>query len=488
MKRNVKWLAVMFALILMMSVAAACGSKDEKTPEETGAAGSTPAATGDSAGDVYPENGLSKADKVKIKLAIDENGYGRAWVDNAIEIFTKKYPNVSFDITSSPKIGDMVNTKVAANKDSDMFDIFPGTAAASTKLIEGGKLEAIDDLWERDVPDEAGKKLKDALTAGVYENHARYKGKTYNVPVGGYTAGMFFDINFFEENGWNQNPQTWDEFVQLLADIKAKNITPIIYAGVYPDYLYNFGFGAKPFELAEINGTLDAYLDNYRNLKLPTYTAPEYLETWKRISELGKKGYYADGVAAINHTQSQMQMLQHKAALVPTGDWVQNEMKDAIPEGFKWGFMAVPFGDKPDQTKWIMGDNGSGGLVIWANAPDLTKKWAKEFLLTFVTLEAQTFNAEHAGIFPIRADFSDDPERLAKMQDAPRAIVEYMNNHKTRFESMRKDVVIDHPAMAQATQLLAESANEMILGKKDYLPVFEKMDALLKQAIEANNK
>ncbi|MBP1988528.1 ABC transporter substrate-binding protein [Paenibacillus eucommiae] len=487
MIRNGKWLLA-FALILMMAVVAGCGGKDNK-PEETGAAESTPKATTDSAGDVYPENGLSKTEKVKIKLAIDENGYGRAWIDNAISIFTEKYPNVSFDITSSPKVGDMVNTKLAANKDSDMFDIFPGTGVSRSKLVDAGKIESLDDLWEREIPDAGGKKLKDVLVGGAFENHARYKGKSYHVPIGGGSTGMFFDAVFFEQNGWNANPQTWDEFVQLLADIKAKNITPIIYAGVYPDYLYNFGFGPKPFEIAEINGTLDTYIDNYRNMKLPTYTAPEYLETWKRIAELGKKGYYADGVAAINHTQSQMQMLQHKAALVPTGDWVQNEMKEAVPEGFKWGFMTIPFGDKPDQTKWIWSDSsGAGGMVIWASTPDLTKKWAKEFLLSFVNLDVQTFNAENAGIFPIRGDFGDDPQRIAKMQDAPRAILEYMGKNKTRFESMRKDVTIDHPAIAQANQLLAESANEMALGKKDYLPVFEKMDELLKQAIEATTK
>lgn len=487
MIKNGKWVV---AVTLMMAVAAGCGDKDNK-PSATGAgenSSSAPTAA-ENKGDVYPENGLSKTEKVKIKLAIDENGYGRSWVDNAIAKFTAKYPNVSFDITSSPKVGDMINTKIAANKDSDMFDIFPGTAVSRSKLIEAGKIESVDDLWHREIPDAKGKKLKDILVPGAFENHARYKNKSYHVPIGGGSTGMFFDATFFEQNGWNKNPQTWDEFVQLLDAIKGKNIAPIVYAGVYPDYLYNFGFGPKPFEVAEIKGTLDTYTANYRNMKLPTYTAPEYLETWKRISELGKKGYYADGVAAINHTQAQMLMLQHKAALVPTGDWVQNEMKDAVPNGFKWGFMTIPFGDKPDQTKWIWSDSsGAGGMVIWASTPELTKKWAKEFLLSFVNLDIQTFNAEKAGIFPIRGDFGDDPSRIAKMQDAPRAIMEYTQTNKTRFESMKKDVIIDHPAITQANQLLTESANDMALGKKDYLPVFEKMDQLLKQAIDAAAK
>lgn len=453
------------------------GNGNTSSPDNTGAGAETD--------DVYPENGLSRTEKVTIKLAIDEAGLGRAWIDYAIENFTAKYPNVSFDITSSPKIWDSINAKLATNRDDEMYDIFPGSAT-SIKLIDAGKLESLEHLWEREVPDLPGVKLKDALIEGAYENRSTYQGVTYNLPVGGYSTGLFFDINFFEEHGWNQSPQTWDEFVQLLESIKAKNITPIVYAGVYPDYLYQFGFGGKPFEVAELNGTLDSFLDRYRNMKLPLYASDEYLETWKRISELGKAGYYANGVAAINHTQSQMQMLQHKAALVPSGDWIQNEMKEAIPEGFKWGYMSIPFGDKPEQTKWIIGDSGSSAsMVVWSKAPELTKQWAMEFLLNFLTLDQQTYNAQHGGIFPNRGDFMDDPARVENMQDAPKAIVEYMSKNKVRVESARRDVIIDHPAIGQANQLLTESANDMALGNKDYKQVLEKMDQMLKEAIEA---
>ncbi len=493
MVRNKKVL-FMLVVALMATMLAACGgNKNNNNASESSSPPATASgSTGESAqpeADVYPENGLSKSEKVTLKIGIDENGYGRAWVDYAIENFTKKYPNVTFDINASPAVGDMVKTKIAANSDEDMFDIFPGAVNdANIKLIESGKFEPVDDLWERDVPDAPGQKLKDMLAGGVYENHPRVQGKAYNIPVGGGTLGFFFDKKFFEENGWNKNPQTWDEFLQLMESIKAKEVTPIVYAGVYPEYMHTFGFGAKRFEVAENNGTLNQALADFRKQALPKYAAPENVEAWNKMSELGKKGYIAKGVAAINHTQSQMMVLQRKAALVPTGDWVGNEMKDSTPEGFEWGFMTVPMGDSADQTKWINSDFSSGGYVIWSGKPELNKKWAKEFLLSLTTLDQQTYMAQNAAIFPVRKDFGDDPARLEKMQNAPKAVMEYLSNNKVRSDSLRVDVVYDHPAIGQVFQLIKESSNDIITGKKDALPILQQADKIFKEAVDAAGK
>ena len=490
MKRKTNLLlALVFALIV--SLMSACsgnndGGKSSNTPSSSPTAAATDTNDQNKDADAYPENGLSKTEKVTLKIGIDENGYGRAWVDYAIENFTKKYPNVSFDINASPAIYEAIQTKIAANSDDDMFDIFPGKVDSnSVKLIQAGKFEPVDELWDRTLPDTNGVPIKEMLLGGAYENHPRYEGKTYNLPVGGYTAGFFYEKKYFEENGWNQNPQTWGEFLQLMEDIKAKGVTPIVYAGVYPEYMHTFGMGPKQFEIAEINGTVDTLLDNFRNLKLPKYASEENIAAWDKMSELGKKGYIANGVAAINHTQSQMMVLQRKAALVPTGDWVGNEMKDATPEGFEWGFMSAPMGDNPDQTKWILSDYTSGGYVIWSGKPELNKKWAKEFLLSFASLDQQTYMVEKAGIFPVRKDYSDDPARVEKVQNAPKAVMEYLANNNVRSESMRVDVVIDHPAVGNAIKHVQEAANDIITGKKEARAVLEEADKVLKEAVDS---
>lgn len=481
-----KWLSGSLSIVFLLAIIVGCTSGQGGQVSTPTPGSSSPSTAQDS----YPDNGLPKNQKVTITFGFWENGYGRDWIDNAIKKFTTKYPNVDFKVTYSPKIGEMISTKIAAKNDNDMFDIISPILASADEKIQvqkAGLFEDLSDLWNREVPDAKGKKLKDLVLDGTMEFAAKVDGKYYEIPMGGYTTGLFYDKVFFEKNGWNQNPKTWDEFIKLLDDIKAKGIIPITYPGVYPTYI-NYGFTIKQFELAERKGTLDQFVKNYRGAKLPIYASPESKEVWTRMYEMGKKGYFPEGAAALTHTQSQMQLLQHKAALASTGDWVQNEMKTATPDGFKWGFMDIPFGSKPTDTIWVQNGVGSGSVMIWKNKPELTKKWAKEFNMFLMTNEIQAFNNKFAGIYPIRKDFLEDPKNMAEMQEAPKAVMDYAKNNKVRFGTIDKEVTFAHPSAAKATKMITEMIVEVAVGKKDPIPVLEEADKLMKEAIDAEKK
>jgi len=119
MKKTAKSVAGLMAAVLPMAAVIGCsgGGSGSSSPSPTKAASSAPSsAPSDNKSDVYPENGLSKTEKVTIKWGYWENGYGREWADNAIKKFTAKYPNVKFEVTSSPVIRDLIGTKMAAKK------------------------------------------------------------------------------------------------------------------------------------------------------------------------------------------------------------------------------------------------------------------------------------------------------------------------------------------------------------------------------------
>ncbi|WP_378163328.1 ABC transporter substrate-binding protein [Cohnella sp. GCM10020058] len=478
-------LAVMSTLLAATGTACSGGGN---SAEQSSQAPASSSAAASSASDTYPENGLPKNEKVVLKYGFFEGGLGREYIDLAMDSFKKKYPNVSFEVMYSPKINTIIQTKIAANDDENMFDLFnttlPGGRNAMIPLVQAGKLEPQDDLWDRVVADGNGKTVKELAIPGIYEGALRYFNKSYNLPNVVSNGGLFFNKKLFEKYGWNQNPKTWDEFVQLLADIKAKGIIPMTYPGQYPGYLDNgFGF-AKMFELAEQNGTLDTFKKNYETYALPQYLAPETVEVWKRIYELGKKGYFPDGVAALSHTQSQMQMLQGQAAMVLTGDWVQNEMKDSVPPDLEWGYMAVPMGNDPDSTKWISSST-SNGNYIWAAKPELNKKWAKEFSLWLWTLDVQKALAEKGGATPVRQEFVADKTLMESLQSAPKAVLQYMSANKTVVTSQIRTVTLSDPAAAQAEKTLTEAITEITSGKKDPVPVLEQAEKLHTQALEA---
>lgn len=477
-----KGIALLLICVLCIAIFSSCTNKKENA--ESTDVEITENVSKES--EVYEENGLPKNEKVTLKIAVFEGGMGREWCDYAMDTFETKFPNVKFEPVYSPKIGTIIQTKIAANDDADMFDLFLERGGVSIlELILNKKLVPQESLWEHKLYDTPDKTLKDIALEGIYETIQRNEGVCYTLPMYTQINGLFYDQNLFDEKGWNKSPKTWDEFLNLCEVIKNSGIAPIVFPGIYPVYLEQAFGENKSFEIAEVNGNLDQFTKSYRNYEGPQYTSPENIERWKRISELGKKGYFAEGIAALNHTQSQMQVLQHKAAMVSTGCWVENEMKDSVPEGFKWGFMGVPFTNNPNDTIWLKSGTGHG-FYVWGGKPDIHIKWSEEFIVWLWNMDVQEVFAEKAGQLPIRKDFSESSERTAKIQDAPKSIFEYMENNTTRLENWYRAISLNDPLVSQASKLYEESVVSMCTGEKDFEPVLQEAEELLQKAIEAN--
>ena len=483
-----KGIALLLICVLCIGMFASCTNEKENglsTDVKTTETPKTETPSPSPESNVYEENGLPKDEEVTLKIAIFEGGMGREWSDFAMETFETKFPNVKFEPTYSPTIGTIIQTKIAANDDEDMFDLIMDRGGfSSLELVTNDKVTPQEHLWDHKLYDTPDKTLKDAALEGIYETTGRIDDISYVLPMYTQTSGLFFDQNLFNEKGWNKAPKTWDEFIDLCEEIKKSGIVPITFPGIYPAYL-DRTFGVKNFEMAEIYGNLDVYERNHRYYEGSQYTARENYGKWEKISELGERGYFPEGLAALNHTQSQMQVLQHKAAMVSTGCFVENEMKDSTPEGFKWGFMGVPFSDDPDGTNWLLNNAGTG-FFVWSGKPDLHIKWAEEFLVWLWNMDVQEVFAEKAGQLPVRNDFSEDPDRGEKLQDAPKSILEYMNKVNVRLENGYREVSLTDPRASQATKLYQESIVSMCLGEKDYESVFEECEEILQQAIKAD--
>lgn len=488
MKKYIRLLSFLMAVLFTVSMFAGCGKSTgsentttvapsvEKSAEATVEA--TPEPT------TYAENGLSKDEQVTLKVGFFEGGNGRAWYDYSVETFTKKFPNVKFETQYSPTIAEVVKTKVAANDDNDMFDIF--YYPSWPELVQDNRIEPLEDLFDRAPYDAQDKKLKDVLVPGIYENLSFVDKHLYYWPLTTYVGGLYFDQGFFDQNGWNKDPKTWDEFLKLCADIKAKGIAPIAFASMYK--YDGFAFTPKEFEIAGMNGNND-YLKQYRGYgvyKMPYFSSPESLERWNREYELGKLGYIDPSSVSINHTQSQMMMLQRKAAMVPTGDWVANEMKDSVPEGFKWGYMAVPFINDPNQTLYL--SNGiSNNLLVYSKKPELNKKWSKEFMLWLANADSQLAIVEKGGALAIRKDLGDTS--AANIAPIQKTVTEYIKNHNVAFVDIYgTDVSLADPSYTKAMKLFNDNVGLMATGKKEPGPILAEADKILQVAVDAYKK
>ena len=116
------------------------------------------------------------------------------------------------------------------------------------------------------------------------------------------------------------------------------------------------------------------------------YLAMESVDAWKdegrlaaytKFEELFDKGYMLEGSEALNHTASQMEFVNGRAAMIPNGSWLEAEMAAATPEGFKMAMMPVPVledGEGLKVTYNMIGD------FIMVPAASEHQDWAKEFI------------------------------------------------------------------------------------------------------------
>ncbi len=142
--------------------------------------------------------------------------------------------------------------------------------------------------------------------------------KVYGTPLNALPfelniEGFWYNKQIFSQNGL-QLPTTWDELVQIAAQLQQKGIQPFAASGIqgWPltrligDYLFRkLGPGA---------------LDDVQSGKAKL-TDPAYVEAAQVVANLGKQGYFGKGVATLDYTPALDLFVQGKAAMMYMGSW-----------------------------------------------------------------------------------------------------------------------------------------------------------------------
>ncbi len=250
MKKLTKILSVAFAATMLMSAFAGCG----RTPDD--------------GGKEVNEN------MSQLKVSNYEGGYGRAWLDNAVERFEKKYENTEFE---EGKKG--VQVHIDSSKDSKAGEGFLSTVASSdfhvvitedafyydivTKNLAADITDVVtDSLSEFGENVTIESKMDDALKGFFKTGQNKY----YALPHYEAFYGMMFDRDLFNKKGfWLSStgsyakpnavgqftvelskgpdgvaktyddglPATYDEFFALCDYMVTQNVTPFTCSGQY---------------------------------------------------------------------------------------------------------------------------------------------------------------------------------------------------------------------------------------------------------------
>lgn len=322
-------------------------------------------------------------------MRVFRGGYGTDFYEKAAREYEQAHPGVKIDLQGDPRIWEQLRPRFIGGDPPGLA--FPGWGMDNYALIYERQVLPIDDVLLTTPYGETSGTWRDSFLPEILKL-GEYDGQQYLLPYYLTLNGWWYNVNLFEENGWTP-PQTYDELLALCEKIKAKGIAPITHQGKYPYYALQGFF--LPWAISI--GGIDAFRQA-EALKPGAWKNEAFLKSAQMIEELGKKGYFQEGAMAMSHTEAQMEFLRGKAAMIPCGTWLESEMKNQTPPGFRMAFFLPPrvSGGKGDPTTlqvgiepWTFPSKGRNTALAVDFFKYLTsKKKAHEFMLEKGTVTA----------------------------------------------------------------------------------------------------
>ncbi len=336
-------------------------------------------------------NPLNVPDGTAAEGVFFEGGFGRAYIDFAADIFGKVHPGSSMSVEGIQRLGERLRPRFIAGEPPDVIDNSGAGALDTAALVAEGELLDLAPLFAAPALDTPGKTFGETLFPGSQASGV-YGGVQYAVNIAYTVFGAWYSKTLFEEKGWVY-PTTWDEMLALCETIKADGIAPWTYQGKYPYYVV---FGLLEPLVHKIGG--DAVWKKIDNLEAGAWEQPEVLQALQMLQQLQSNDYIMAGTEALSHTESQAEWLQNKAAFIPCGTWLENEMRSVTPEGFEMVVGSIPATD-PEKAAWIGAEAGEPYMVPSAGK---NPEAGMEFLRCLLSKEsAKYFAKEVSAIMPV---------------------------------------------------------------------------------------
>jgi len=351
----VKSIALLAVLAMSVTMFAGCGNKEAvtsaSTTPETQAAQTTTVSTETTA------TGL----KGDFEVQIFVGGYGDTWWKAMLEGFKSENPELNIITNMGPKVNEQMKTRWLSDNPPD-FVYCDGAEGITTAFATDGKLMDLKDFFDNTKAAD-GKSIREHLIPGVLQ---QINGGEYFAPYIFNAMALFNDEKVLKDNGIAP-PQNFDEFLAAGEVLKGKNIALLNYPGIYPTYLHQAFI--QPALVAEGGKQL---LEDVMTGKTGVYNSEPYKNVINKIATIAQKGYVQKGITALNHTQSQMEWLNRKAAFIANGLWVENEMKKDIPTDFVMQYNAAAM-RSPGQKVSLMGTGVANAIAANAKNPEAAK-------------------------------------------------------------------------------------------------------------------
>ncbi len=290
-------LAVLLCLVLVLSMATACGSKDEASSEGP----------------------------VKIRIATFQVGVNSSapWFSAVVDAFNQEYDGkIKLEIEEIPgdqAYVDKMKTYISMKDLPDLF--FTGGYNIMDDALSADALVDLTPYFEAD-PEFAGRFFDDDI---AYNSR---NGKIYAMPVERQPVTYFYNKELFEKAGIAAPAATWDEFMAQLEQLKAAGITPVSMDTLDSAWLSSLW-------LNSMVGTFSDDSNSWMNQSMPKdYNSTDFI----KAADLTQKmllNYTTKDALGGKYENGANNFLNGNTAMIANGPWMISDFQAKGDEFFK---------------------------------------------------------------------------------------------------------------------------------------------------------
>lgn len=235
--------------------------------------------------------------------------------------------------------GREVSTKVqtAANT-GDVPDLTDDAVEVLKAGADADVYRGLASVYDLEVPGE-DQTVADVIPNTYVEPYLNADGEPVIVPHTVTTTSIWYDGNKLPEVA-DAPPQTWDEFVTLVDEMKAAGQSPFAADGTIPDY--------NAYWLAQMvirQMGPGWFNDAAHDETGQAFAAPEFLAVAQRLEELVADGDFMEGYQGSKLPAQEQAWAAGDANFLMMGSWAPLGKEDVAREGAVWRTFPLPLAE-----------------------------------------------------------------------------------------------------------------------------------------------
>lgn len=351
MKRNKTFLGLM-ALVLVLTMVAGCGSKNNNSNE-----GAKPTNSANTSETAKPEETAAPEISGEITVITQRTDIVDTVFKEYATEFNKEYPNVKVNFQGLSDYEGQITVRMNSNDYGDVLLIPTSIPLADTAQF----FEPLGDLTEMS-----------KQYIGLEERAV--DGKAYGLPTAVNFSGILYNKKVFSDAGITTAPRTPDEFLVALKAIKDKGEAIPLYTN------YADGWPLTQWEavLTTAAGSVDYVNIDQVNSDDNFVPGKPHYDLYKIMYDAAKQGLIEPDPTTTNWDASKVDMANGKIGAMVLGSWAIGQVQALAANPDDIAYMPYPTNAK--EVIMPLADDYTLGISVHSKNKEAARAWLDWFI------------------------------------------------------------------------------------------------------------